>query len=152
VKWPNDVLCDGAKVSGILLEGEGVGRLAVALGVGVNCVRHPANTEFPATDLGEAGVHVPAENLFRVLSRTMLARVTQWQRGFNFAAIRGAWLARTDGLGKPLRVRLQEREITGIFETLDERGRLILRRDDGLHEVVTAGDVFPIGSNHADHS
>ncbi len=150
VKWPNDVLCDGAKISGILLEGEGVERLVVALGVGLNCIRHPTDTEFPATDLAEAGAHVPADVVFRVLSRTMLQRIAQWQRGFNFSAIRADWLERADGLGKALRVRLHERELTGIFKTLDDRGRLILRRDDGGYETVTAGDVFPLGLNGMD--
>jgi BirA family biotin operon repressor/biotin-[acetyl-CoA-carboxylase] ligase len=107
-------------------------------------MRHPADTEFPATDLAKAGVHVPADILFRVLSRTMLKRIAQWQRGFNFAATRSDWLDRAEGLGKAIRVRLTEREVTGTFKTLDERGRLILRRQDGGIESITAGDVFPL--------
>ena len=61
LKWPNDVLCDGAKLAGILIEGESRGQaLAVAIGIGVNCAHHPAGTPYPATDLAAAGVAVVA--------------------------------------------------------------------------------------------
>src|SRR5262249_18700944 len=56
LKWPNDLLCDGAKLAGILIEGEGSGAaLNVAIGIGINCVHHPAGTEYPATDLAAVG-------------------------------------------------------------------------------------------------
>ncbi len=56
LKWPNDVFCDGAKVAGILIEGEG-NPLTVAIGIGINCVHHPDDTEYPATDLRARGVN-----------------------------------------------------------------------------------------------
>lgn len=141
LKWPNDVLCGGAKISGILLEGEGS---AVVLGIGVNCLHHPAETEYPATDLSAAGAHVTAEGLFTALSGAMVARIAQWRRGEGFAAVRTDWLKRADGLGRPVRVRLNDREIAGVFETLDETGRLALRHSDGALEMIAAGDVFPL--------
>jgi len=141
LKWPNDVLCGGAKLSGILLEGEGN---AVALGIGVNCAHHPEGTEYPATDLNAAGAHVTAAGLFTALSRAMVVRIAQWRRGEGFAEIRAAWLKRADGLNKPIRVRLHDRETAGLFETLDETGRLVLRRPDGALEMIAAGDVFPL--------
>jgi BirA family biotin operon repressor/biotin-[acetyl-CoA-carboxylase] ligase len=145
LKWPNDVLCDGRKFSGILLEGEGTSAAAhVALGIGVNCAHHPKDTTYPATDLAAAGVHVVCETLFTALSRTMLARVAQWRRGENFQSIRADWLRRADGLGKPIRVRLPDRELTGTFEALDDSGCLLLRRPNGAREAIAAGDVFPM--------
>src|SRR5690242_10790158 len=54
IKWPNDLLLDSRKFAGILAEGEGGERGdggAVAVGIGVNCSSHPANTDYPATDL-----------------------------------------------------------------------------------------------------
>jgi BirA family biotin operon repressor/biotin-[acetyl-CoA-carboxylase] ligase len=140
LKWPNDVLCGGAKFSGILLEGEGG---AVVLGIGINCLHHPEGTDYPATDLNAAGAHVVADDVFMALSRAMVVRIAQWQRGEGFAAIRSDWLKRADGLGRGIRVRLHDRETTGIFETLDETGRLVLRHPDGLPELIAAGDVFP---------
>lgn len=141
LKWPNDVLCGGAKICGILLEGEGT---AVVIGIGVNCLHHPPGTEYPATDLSAAGALVTAEGLFAALSRAMVARIAQWRRGEGFAAIRNDWLKRADGLGKGIRVRLNDRETAGIFETLDETGRLALRHADGALEMIAAGDVFPL--------
>ena len=60
----------------------------------------------------------------------------------NFAAIRRAWLARALGLGEPIRVNLTARSIDGRFETIDEEGRLVLARNDGARETISAGDVF----------
>ena len=63
IKWPNDLLLDGKKFSGILIEGEGGSSGgAVVVGIGVNCVSHPADTDYPATDLAAAGAAVTAES------------------------------------------------------------------------------------------
>ncbi len=144
LKWPNDVMCDGRKLCGILLEGEGSGSAAVALGIGVNCVQHPADAAYPATDLAVAGAHVPPETLFQVLSRTMLQRIAQWRRGEGFASLRADWLRRAEGLSGPIRARLHDYEVTGVFDTIDADGHLVLLRDDGTRETIAAGDVFPI--------
>jgi BirA family biotin operon repressor/biotin-[acetyl-CoA-carboxylase] ligase len=145
LKWPNDVLCDGAKFAGILIEGEGSGtRLSVAVGIGVNCAHHPLDTEYPATDLGAAGATVTTETLFRALSRTMLTRLTQWNRGDGFGMIRADWLKRAAGLGQPIRVKLGDREIDGRFDSLDAGGRLLLRRPGEGVEIISTGDVFPL--------
>jgi len=145
LKWPNDVLCDGAKFAGILIEGEGSGAgLNVAVGIGINCAHHPDRTEYPATDLAAAGATVTTATLFRALSRTMLTRLAQWNRGDGFGAVRADWLARAAGVGRPIRVRLGDREVDGTFEALDAAGRLVLRRADGAAETVAAGDVFPL--------
>jgi BirA family transcriptional regulator, biotin operon repressor / biotin---[acetyl-CoA-carboxylase] ligase len=147
-KWPNDMICDGAKFAGILVEGESTsGRpLAAVVGIGVNCARHPAGTAYPATDLAAAGAIVSPETLFRALSRSMPLRLAEWDRGRGFAAIRAAWLARAVGLAEVIRVSLPERELQGRFESLDRAGRLLLRREDGTLEAITAGDIFPVAS------
>src|SRR5690348_5434067 len=51
LKWPNDVLGEGRKLAGILIEGEGTRPLLTVIGLGVNCRHHPDATEFPATSL-----------------------------------------------------------------------------------------------------
>jgi BirA family biotin operon repressor/biotin-[acetyl-CoA-carboxylase] ligase len=142
IKWPNDHLLDGAKFAGILIEGQGgtaPGNAgAVAVGIGVNCASHPAQTEYPATDLGG----VPPASVFRALSASMVARLAQWRAGEEFAFIRADWLARAVGLGDDVRVRLPEREISGRFEAIDETGGLRLRLPDGSVTTIAAGDVF----------
>jgi len=145
LKWPNDLLLGEAKLGGILIEGEGTSYgLAAAVGIGINCAHHPADTEFPATDLVAAGAHMAPEDLLATLAAAMPARLAQWNRGQGFAATRADWLAHAAGLGCELRVRLEGGEIMGRFEALDTQGRLLLRLADGRLETVTAGDVFPI--------
>jgi BirA family biotin operon repressor/biotin-[acetyl-CoA-carboxylase] ligase len=142
IKWPNDLLLSGAKFAGILVEGEGVGEGAVVVGIGVNCASHPAITDHPATDLAAAGASVTPEALFSALSNKMMGRLAQWNGGEGFSTIRADWLARAAGLGQEIVVRLPDRELAGIFEALDERGSLVLRRSDGSSAIITAGDVF----------
>jgi BirA family biotin operon repressor/biotin-[acetyl-CoA-carboxylase] ligase len=141
-KWPNDVLCGGAKLAGILIEAEGARPLIVAVGIGVNCRHHPEGAETAATDLTAQGAPVTVENLFTALSGAMMVRLREW--GAGFAAIRTEWLRRAGAPGTPLRVRVGARDFTGRFETLDEAGRLVVRLPDGTAETVAAGEVFPI--------
>jgi BirA family biotin operon repressor/biotin-[acetyl-CoA-carboxylase] ligase len=141
-KWPNDVLLDGAKLAGILIDAEGTRPLLVAVGVGVNCRHHPVATDFPATDLASAAAGVAVEALFRALSLAMVDRLRQWGEGF--ARIRSAWLDRAGGLGGELTARLGTRQLTGRFEALDEAGQLLLRLPDGSLETIAAGEVFPV--------
>jgi BirA family biotin operon repressor/biotin-[acetyl-CoA-carboxylase] ligase len=146
LKWPNDLLGAGRKLAGILIEAEGLdGALAVAVGIGVNCVHHPAHTSFSATDLASAGANVSAADLFAALSRTMMLRLAQWRRGDGFASIRADWLAHAVGIGGDMRVRLPQRELFGRCEGLDEAGRLVLRLAHGGLETIAAGDIFPLG-------
>jgi BirA family transcriptional regulator, biotin operon repressor / biotin---[acetyl-CoA-carboxylase] ligase len=150
LKWPNDLLYDGAKLAGILIEGDSLGaRLMVAIGIGVNCLRHPTQTSLPATDLAAAGAFVTADDLFCTLSATMPRRLAQWRRGAGFAAIRADWLDRAAGIDGEMRVRLPGQELFGRGEGLDERGRLLLRLTDGSLQTITAGDVFPVGEQPA---
>jgi BirA family biotin operon repressor/biotin-[acetyl-CoA-carboxylase] ligase len=142
-KWPNDVLIDGAKLAGILIDAEGARPLLVAVGIGVNCRHHPAAADFSATDLAAAGAAAAVEELFGALSIAMVHRLREWDAGF--APIRAAWLARAGGLGSELTARLGSRgDLTGRFETLDEAGRLVLRLPDGNVETIAAGEVFPV--------
>jgi BirA family transcriptional regulator, biotin operon repressor / biotin---[acetyl-CoA-carboxylase] ligase len=143
LKWPNDLLCDGAKLGGILIEGEGAEHFAVAIGIGVNCRQHPVATDYPATNLMAAGAAVAPETLFCALSRTMLQRLEQWDRGAGFTVIRAAWMQRAGALGRELRVRITGGEVRGRYEGLDASGRLLLRCADGGVHAVGAGDVFP---------
>jgi BirA family biotin operon repressor/biotin-[acetyl-CoA-carboxylase] ligase len=149
LKWPNDLLCDGAKVGGILVEGES---RFVVIGIGINCVHHPSLTRYPASDLCACGAAVSPGQVFEPLSARMLERLAQWNRGAGFAATRMDWLACGFGRGAELRVTSGERELTGVFESLDATGRLILRLADGRREAITAGEVFPMDPVAADIS
>jgi len=144
LKWPNDLLLDGAKVAGILVEGESGPPLAAAIGIGVNCVHHPDAVAYPATDLAAAGVAATPERVLMLLSRTMLTRLAQWDRGAGFAAIRADWLRQAAGVGGYIRVSIGDEALAGRFAGLDAAGHLVLELADGTARTVPAGDAFPV--------
>lgn len=142
LKWPNDILVEGRKVGGLLLESQALnGRLAVIVGFGINLFTAPAGTPFPATALARLGAPVAPEEMFAQLTDAWIDWERIWDEGRGFADIRAAWLERAQGLGEPISVRLDERIEAGIFETLDESGRLILRGAGGAQIAISAGDV-----------
>ena len=133
----------GAKLAGILIEGESEPVFAVAIGIGVNCASHPDRHSLSRHRSGQrrrAGV--AGRSVRRACRRRWRAGSDQWRRGEGFAAIRADWLKRAAGLGHDIRVRLPEREFSGRFEGLDEAGRLLVAGAAGV-TVVTAGEVFP---------
>jgi BirA family biotin operon repressor/biotin-[acetyl-CoA-carboxylase] ligase len=138
VKWPNDVLAEGRKIAGILLEA-GPGWLAV--GMGVNLAAAPEGTEFPAIALADLGVTPPSPDA----ALTVIAnRFAHWYDAWvedGFEPLRTAWLARASGLGEPIRARLPHEERNGVFEGIDENGALLLN-EQGLVRPISAGEVF----------
>ncbi|MCK0195635.1 biotin--[acetyl-CoA-carboxylase] ligase [Ancylobacter sp. 6x-1] len=145
LKWPNDVMIDGAKLAGILLEGSTLpdGRPVTVIGMGINCAHHPADTPYPTTSLLKAGYPTEPRALLAALDAAMLDRLAQWSRGAGFAALGEDWVRRATGLGRPVTVRLGHRETEGVFEALDPAGAMVLRHADGSREIINAGDVFP---------
>jgi len=145
LKWPNDLLLDGAKLAGILIEAESVGaKTSTAVGIGVNCAHHPDALTYRATSLAAHGHVVAPADVMIELSRTTVRRVAQWERGAGFAAIRSNWLSHAAGVGSDIHVRLSDRDLSGTFETLDPAGRLILRLPGGALETITAGEIFAL--------
>jgi BirA family biotin operon repressor/biotin-[acetyl-CoA-carboxylase] ligase len=144
LKWPNDLLAGQKKLAGILLEAEAVAdnRLAVVVGIGTNVIAAPEGTPTPATSLAALGVHVGAEELFGALSDAWTDYRGIWDNGRGFGEIRTRWLDRAAGLGQPVAVQSAGAAISGIFDTIDDTGCLIIRTADGKHVPVSAGDVY----------
>ncbi|MBC8242344.1 MAG: biotin--[acetyl-CoA-carboxylase] ligase [Alphaproteobacteria bacterium] len=145
LKWPNDVLIDGAKISGILLESSarsGGGVDWLVLGMGVNVAHHPEDAGQAATSLQAQGAdNCTAFSLLATLAPALLRWLDIW-RGAGFAPLRQAWLERAAGLGGPLRVRLPNEEFSGIFRDLDGDGNLRVEMPDGAMRSITAGEIF----------
>lgn len=143
LKWPNDVLADGEKLAGILLESTLLpgGRMAVAIGIGVNVVAYPADTPYPATSLAKLGATCDAEALFLALSDAWVDVARSWNGGMGLDAIRRLWLARAAGLGGEVAVRVDGEVSRGIFETIDEDCRFVIRQASGRLVKIAAGDV-----------
>ena len=143
LKWPNDVLLEGAKVSGILLEAtqSGDASLSVAIGIGINLAFFPDDTPYPATSLAAMGCPVSPKSFFLALSDQMAIWLERFDRGRNFSSIRAEWLKYAHGVGGPLIARLATGSIEGLFEGVDVDGRLLLFSGNKTHEI-DAGDVY----------
>ena len=138
VKWPNDVLANGKKLAGLLLEA-GPGWLAI--GIGVNLASAPEGTEYPATSLTQLGIAPPSsEDALCVLAARFAHWYDAWMKD-GFETIRAAWLARAGGLGGPIRARLPHETRQGVFEGIDASGALLLN-EHGNVRAIAAGEVF----------
>jgi BirA family biotin operon repressor/biotin-[acetyl-CoA-carboxylase] ligase len=148
LKWPNDVLLNGAKVAGILLESvaQPAQVMHLAIGFGVNLVAAPdlAALEvgaLPAVSVfGETGLHVTPE----VFLDTLAPRYAHWEvvlKTKGFAPLRLEWLAHAAKLGQTIRARTGLQSHEGVFETIDASGNLILQTAVG-QIAIPAADVF----------
>lgn len=139
IKWPNDVLVDGAKISGILLEGADG---AVVVGFGVNLAHHPLDLDRATISIAAVNGSAPDPENFLIDLADAFARWLAVWRGQGLAAIRRQWLARAHPTGTPLAIAGDSGRIEGLFDGLDESGALRLRLADGAVHVMHAGDVF----------
>ena len=144
LKWPNDVLVDGKKASGILLESAMRDNKIdwLAIGLGLNLAHHPDDTPYPATSLA-AYMDTPANNLaaLKILARAFDEVFRQWRNG-GFGPVLQAWRAVAHGLGGPIVATLENEQFEGIFKNVDEKGALILQTAAGDTMTIDAGDVF----------
>ena len=143
LKWPNDLVFDGAKFCGLLLEATATpeGRFACVAGFGVNCRSHPQGLPYPTTDLAALGVVCEAGDVLTLLSASMASWLDRWAGGANFAEVREAWLRHAGHLDRPVRVTFGAKSVEGLFRTIDAAGRLVLETETG-RMTLDAGDVF----------
>lgn len=148
LKWPNDVLLNGGKLAGILLESVGAGSMvqALVIGIGVNLAAAPdpgtvePGATRPVSLQGETGLAIGADDFLSVLA----VAFDDWHRqmrDFGFGPIRTAWLARAAMLGETITARTGTVETTGRFEGIDETGALILSGPRG-RQAIPAADVY----------
>jgi BirA family transcriptional regulator, biotin operon repressor / biotin---[acetyl-CoA-carboxylase] ligase len=144
LKWPNDVLLGGAKLCGIGLEAESLaeGRMAVVTGIGVNIVGAPQGVPYPAISLADAGFTLSARQLFARLSDCWIEVRRLWDDGRGMPALRTRWLNYATGVGGPVTIQIGERMVSGIFESIDDSGHLIVATADGQRVPIASGDVF----------
>ena len=144
LKWPNDILHDGAKLAGMLLESAIMpdGTSGCVIGIGVNCRSHPDDLAYRATDLRTAGcTDLDIDSVLADFLDRFDVQLRVWGGGAGFAAVRRVWLAYAAGLGDSIVVTTPHHQLDGIFRDLDATGRLLLDNADGLH-AIEAGDVF----------
>ncbi len=146
LKWPNDVLLSGGKVAGILLESSGQGPFVdwLSIGIGVNLRHTPegvTDASFPPTSLMAAGGWEVAPQDFLAVLADAYATQEDKLRHFGFKRIREDWLANAARLGEVITARTGREEVTGIFDSIDQDGNLVLITGTGPR-AIPAADVF----------
>lgn len=148
LKWPNDVLCNGGKIAGILLESQSLNTpgATLCIGIGVNLIAAPDPSQVepgavpPVSLLQETGLKITPQVFLDALAPAYAA----WEDTFTtegFAPLRAAWLSHAARLGQPIRARTGTETREGTFETIDATGNLILRTPAGTL-AIPAAEVF----------
>ncbi|MEY4238928.1 MAG: hypothetical protein RL339_1529 [Pseudomonadota bacterium] len=137
LKWPNDLLVAGAKLSGILLEG---GPGGVVVGIGVNLVVAPELPDRPTISLSRLGDCPDRDTFARDLASAVDEEVERW-RTFGLEPMIRRWVAAAHPLGTPLRAGEGEASIHGTFAGLSPDGALQLRLADGTMRAIHAGEI-----------
>jgi len=143
IKWPNDVLFDRKKISGILLEASVLSgeKHAVVIGCGINCMHSPENALYPATSLKDEGYSTKPDEMFERLAHFMQYYLEILDQGRGFAPIRKKWLAQAAGLGEPIVARFDDYTVSGTFNGIDAQGLMILTTANG-EKLISAADIF----------
>jgi len=145
LKWPNDVLINDRKIAGILLESAGD---SLSVGIGVNLLDRPQTAALerratPAQSLASAtGIRLTPDAFLDLLAPAYAIREAQFTT-YGFAPIRADWLARAARLGEQITARTGTDDITGIFETVDADGVLVLKTPEGQRKIPAADIFFP---------
>ncbi len=139
LKWPNDLLLDGAKCAGILAEtnlAEGGTLEWLSLGIGVNLAHAPVLPDRPTA-------HLDAAEAPETFAQRLLARLSHWRSvllDIGFAPVRDAWQALALPSGSPLRVRQGDAFVEGLYAGLAEDGSLLLHTENTTRRII-AGEV-----------
>lgn len=149
IKWPNDILLEGRKISGLLLEAgkDQQGADFLILGLGLNIFHAPEERcKMADYAIGFRNTETQHQEYmikhFRdvVLDR-LNYRYSQWHKE-GFSPLRSEWLSYAARLGESISVKLPQEVCEGIFESLDEQGALLLQEKSGITRKIHSGDVF----------
>lgn len=150
-KWPNDVLIEGHKVSGILPEmaTDYLKRHWIVLGIGINL--EAVNLDpaaYPPTALSLHNIDTTPAHVLTVLTRALHKWLHVW-RTDGFEAIRAAWMECGPGVGATVAVGLTEGAVSGTFVGLDHDGAMLLDTRKGQRRILAGDVLFGDGTNAA---
>jgi BirA family transcriptional regulator, biotin operon repressor / biotin---[acetyl-CoA-carboxylase] ligase len=142
IKWPNDVMLNGLKLSGILPEAvwDAGNLVGVVLGMGIN-----VRIDFANSELEHKAISIETILGRRIerldLIQQLLANVDYWTASLGREEVFNTWRDRLMTLGQPVRVQIAEQEIAGMAQSVDSDGALLIQKADGQIERVIAGDI-----------
>ncbi|MEJ0024336.1 MAG: biotin--[acetyl-CoA-carboxylase] ligase [Alphaproteobacteria bacterium] len=145
LKWPNDLMLQGRKAAGLLLESGvlGDGRNWFAIGLGLNLATAP-KTDQPTIALAD---FLPAAPAPEIAARDLAPRLSAWAsilENEGFSSLHRAWMDRAYGLGAPAKANLGAQTLNGVMRGLSPKGELILELGNGEMRTIAAGDIhFP---------
>lgn len=148
-KWPNDVLLNGKKVGGLLLESFPVPEkreTAYLLSCGLNLSTQPQQVRYPTTSLQDENIYLSLEEALHGITTSLEYYIALWKKQ-GFSPIYDLWMNYAAGLEQKISFDLQGKLQTGIFKGIDREGALLLRTLEGLKKF-TAGEILA-GDQHA---
>jgi len=149
IRWPNDLLMNGKKVCGILTEMSAeIGRLhyvVIGIGINVNQRSMPADIESIATSLRMEGGRLYSRQQILVTFLRELEKLYRTLLDHGSGAVARAWAeASSYAEGKKVRVHSGSRDFAGVTAGLASDGSLRIRREDGMEELVVAGEIVEV--------
>lgn len=148
LKWPNDVLLDGGKAGGLLIEttrladwARAPGTLCAVTGIGLNLAAAPSIGDYETACLS-ALAPMPGPGAFlSVLDAAISDWLAVWDNGSGFERVRAAWLERAGPAGEAMRVHTEAGTAEGTFAGVDHDGALLLKVPTGAIRRFSFGDV-----------
>ncbi|OPZ77665.1 MAG: Bifunctional ligase/repressor BirA [Alphaproteobacteria bacterium ADurb.Bin438] len=141
-KWPNDIMLDGKKLCGILLEVATDNKIVA--GIGINLQHHPSEGEvsYPATSvLSSRHKFITTDEMCVALSNALKENLNIWKNE-GFYKIRRKWLECAYKINEKIKIKQLDKTFEGIFRTIDDNGYLILEGDNNEKIKINAGDVL----------
>lgn len=139
IKWPNDILIDGKKLCGILIEQASGNKIIIGLGLNICASPNNDKLSYKACNLKEYGINMEKNYFIEQYLKFFDDNIKICENSFSF--IRQKWLSFAFGLGTEIKVKTINNTDIGIFEGIDEQGFLLLKKENDVKKIA-AGDVF----------
>jgi len=145
-KWPNDVLLNGKKVAGILLEMIDLPEKkenAYLVACGLNIMSQPTEVRYPTTSLHNEGVYLSYDEILQGIVSSFQFYIELWKRE-GFQSILQLWMTWAAHIDMPIALDFQGKVHEGIFKGMDREGAMLLKTPSGLITIKT-GEVLAEG-------
>jgi BirA family biotin operon repressor/biotin-[acetyl-CoA-carboxylase] ligase len=145
LKWPNDIMLNGKKLSGILIERRHAKNNTIfGIGIGINCSFAPDIIDQKVTSLASEGYPANKDDIFENLRNSLRYFLDSIENRQTSEQVIATWLSRCQSIGKSIEVRLPRETLKGIFKGMNDRGHLLLQGQQGQITPIIAGTVFDL--------